>query len=293
MTNTPGESDTPIDRNSGPNSDLLGSGLSEAERTAAFHAGRTPVPARFILLVSVATVVVVAFGTLMEHYFGNAGTSSPPTGNSVTTSPSGLSTTPTFPGGRQLSASVKDLLGLHQIATAPAPNFTLTDQSKQPWSLDAQRGSVVVLSFFDARCQDICPVLGQELAQARTLLNAQNAHVTFAVVNTNPHDTTPTNNPAALSRFGLATMPNVHFLNGPLSALNQVWVNYGVQIRVDTKGHVAHNEVMYFITPEGKLSELALPFGDESSSGIFTLRPKKIHDYAVGVARTASSLEHS
>ncbi|HUY43153.1 MAG TPA: SCO family protein [Acidimicrobiales bacterium] len=290
MTNTPGEFDTPADQSSGPKSDLLGSDLSEAERTAAFQAGHAPVPPRFILLVSVAIVVVVAIGTLIEHFFGNTGASNPPTGYSVTTSPS---TTPTLPGGPQLSASVKDLLGLHQIATAPAPNFTLTDQSKQPWSLDAQRGSVVVLTFFDARCQDICPVLGQELAQARTLLTAQGAHVTFAVVNTNPHATTPTNDPTALSRFGLSTMPNVYFLNGPLSALNHVWVNYGVQIRVDAKGHVAHNEVIYFITPEGKLSELAIPFGNESSSGVFTLRAKKIHDYAVGVAQTASSLEHS
>ena len=244
-------------------------------------------PPRFIVLVSVATVIIVAFGTLMEHYFGNAGTS-----GSATTAPSGLSTSSASPGGHQLSASVKDLLGLHQIATTPAPNFTLTDQSKQAWSLNAQRGSVVVLTFFDARCQDICPVLGQELAQARTLLDAKGAHVTFAVVNTNPHDTTPTNHPAALRRFGLANMPNVHFLNGPLSTLNQVWVNYGVQIRVDANGHIAHNEVMYFITPEGKLRELAVPFGNQSLSGIFTLRPAKIHDYAVGVAQTASSLEH-
>jgi len=293
MTNTPGDSDTPIDQNSEPSGDLLGSGLSEAERTAAFHAGRTPVPPRFILLVSVATVVVVAFGTLMEHYFGNAGTSNPSTSYSAATSPSGVASAQTSPGGGQLSASVQNLLGLRQIATTPAPNFTLTDQSKQPWSLDAQRGSVVVLTFFDARCQDICPVLGQELAQARTLLNAKGVHVTFAVVNTNPHDTTPTSHPPALNRFGLATMPNVHFLNGPLSALNKVWVNYGVQIRVDTKGHAAHNEVMYFITPEGKLSEIAVPFGNESSSGIFSLRPAQIHDYAAGVAQTATSLEHS
>lgn len=286
MTDSPDGATTPHqDSHDATSGSALASNLSESERAAALRAGRAPVPTKFIVRASLGLLVAVAFGTLMEHFFGNTG--QPSRIQAATT------TTPhaTVGNGTNSKPSVDAILGLRAIDSAAAPPIALTDQHARPWRLSAQRGHVVVLTFFDQRCHDVCPVLGRELREANTMLD-NNKKVTFAIVNTNPQSLSSTAHPAALETPGLGQSANVFFLNGPLNNLDHVWSKYGVQIQVGAHGTIAHNNVLYFITPQGRLSSLALPFANESHAGVFSLSASVIHQFAAGIAKIATSLEH-
>ena len=81
------------------------------------------------------------------------------------------------------------------------------------------------------------------------------------------------------------------FLTGSLHALNAVWSNYGVRIKVGAlASQVTHNNVMYFISPNGQLEAQATPFASVSSHNVFSLKANLITRFAKGIATTASSL---
>ncbi len=274
-------------------------GLNEEQRAAAFtqtyasraeggapRVGPSRIPPKFVLVVALAFVVLGLGGSVLEHYYGNAGQGSP-----TPTTVVALPLVPVAPAGPQLGASTKALMGLKEIASAQAPSFTLTDQSHHSWSLADAVGKVVVLTFYNRDCTDICTVLGPEIRQAEGLLGVHAAAVDFIIVNADPNHFTYVANPLALTSSGLENFSNVRFLTGPLNQLNAVWINYGLSVRVGTlASQVAHNNVMYFITPRGDLHSLAVPFGNEDHSGAYSLDSVMQHRFAEGVANTAVSL---
>lgn len=52
------------------------------------------------------------------------------------------------------------------ISGIKIPSVTLTDQNGQPFRLTDFKGNVVLLSFLDTHCTDICPITAQELVSA-------------------------------------------------------------------------------------------------------------------------------
>lgn len=257
-------------------------GLSDAERAAALTAGRAPIPTKFIAWTVAALLALGLGGTLVEHFFGNVGLPSRQGSHGPTTTAA--------PGGPMESA-LDAFMGLRQIGSAQATPFTLTDQTGAAWSLRGARGRVVVLGFYGATCHDICPVLGDEVKQARALLGTNATRVEFVIVNTDPHALASDATPAALAVPGLAGLAGVHFLNGTLNQLNAVWSAYGVQVRVGAKAsQVVHNDVMFFITPRGHLVAQVTPFANETHSGRYLLDAGERHRFARGIAQTAASL---
>ena len=63
-------------------------------------------------------------------------------------------------------AALVSLLGLTKLKSSPAPGFNLEADGGSTISLSRLRGKVVIVSFFDSVCNDICPVLATELKQA-------------------------------------------------------------------------------------------------------------------------------
>ena len=252
--------------------------ISPDERRAAFRAGQTPVPPKFILLVAAVFVVLGLGGVVLEHVIGTPGQTS------VTVSP------PVTPPPTPPSTS-HSILGLKQLANRVAPAIALTDQRGQLWRLASQRGRVVILAFYNETCNDICPVLGAELRSSIALLGTNAPHVEVVVVNTDPtHDSVVTR-PAALVRPGLANRSNVVFLTGTLGELNAVWSHYGIQVRVGPSPTPSlHNDVLYFITTRGQLHASATPFADENHHGVFSLDGASRLAFAAGIAEVASSL---
>jgi cytochrome oxidase Cu insertion factor (SCO1/SenC/PrrC family) len=55
---------------------------------------------------------------------------------------------------------------------APAPALDLPDQTGQKTTIAALRGHVVLLTFLDSKCTNLCPIEGTQLAQVQRRLPA-------------------------------------------------------------------------------------------------------------------------
>jgi len=199
--------------------------------------------------------------------------------------------TPTAPDTPAIHASPRAVIGLTHLAGSQAPPVSLESQNGRPWTLADARGKVVVLTFLDAACDDICPVLAQEIDQADQQLGSRTAGVDFVVVNSDPLETSLAPAPPALTGTGLARRPNVTFLNGSLDDLSGVWKRYGVTVAVNNTNRViTHTNIIDFIDPTGKLVLRASPFANETAFGTYTLQPGVIHTFATGVAESAAGL---
>ena len=276
----------------------LATGKTPIDRAAALRAGSVPVPRKFILWIIVGFAVLGLGGIAAELLIGNAGVSaltSTPVTTLAGTGGSGTVDTappaPSQPSAPSIDATPSAVIGLTRLAGGPAPAFTLEDHNGTPWSLAGARGKVVVLTFFNAECDDICPVLSSEITQADQLLGAHRSDVEFVVVNSDPLETSLAPTPPALTQTGLAGLPNVTFLTGSLTDLSSVWKHYGITVALDNTNRViTHNDIMDFINPAGKMELSASPFANEDTLGIYSLQPAVIEKFAQGVANSASGL---
>ena len=259
------------------------------DRTAALRAGRTPVPRKVVVGIIAAFAVIGLGGVVLEHFFGNVGVASSVT--TTTLSTTGAPPTPRVPVAPQLTAPLDAFIGLKSTGNAQAPSLVFRDQSGTLWSLQDQTGKVVVITFANIGCNDICPVLTDELRQAHALLGAKAADVEFVVVNTDPDNTSVVSSPAALAVSGLEGNHSVHFLTGSLRQLNAVWISYGVTVTVGKSPlQMTHNNVLYFVDPLGRLRSEAIPFANENGRGIYVLPQADVARFAQGIAVTAANL---
>jgi cytochrome oxidase Cu insertion factor (SCO1/SenC/PrrC family) len=274
--------------------------LSDEQRTEIFaaanaprdHKGkirkvRAPIPRKFVVWSVVAIVFLALGGQVAQHFFQSYGKGPKA---STTTSPTLTLTPTTIPTSSTLT-SLESYIGVKFIGSAKAHTFTLKTQSNKKWSLAVQKGKVVVLTFYNSICNDVCPVLGAEFRQAAMKLGPTNTNVVFAIVNTDPNQRSISPESRALTVPGLSTTPSVVFLTGSVTKLDAVWRAYGIKIVVGAKAsQVAHNNALYFIGPSGTLVAYARPFASESKSGVYSLSGSIIHRYAQGIAATADSL---
>ena len=268
--------------------DPHGPTLSDEDRARAFAAtmthGRASLPPSFFKWALAAIIILGGGGTILERVMG---------GGTLATTTTSPPVTRTGPPVLQppLTASLNELIGLKPLGPSPAPPITLTTPNGRPWNLADQRGHVVLVTFYDAQCHDICPVLGRELRTALADLGPRASSVRVAIVNTNPETTSPNPHVAALGVPGLATAAGVTFLTGSLNQLNAVWTSYGVAVSVGARAQqIAHNNVLYFIDAKGRLRSLALPFANESHTGSYSLSALESARFARGIANVASSL---
>jgi cytochrome oxidase Cu insertion factor (SCO1/SenC/PrrC family) len=182
-------------------------------------------------------------------------------------------------------------MALRPAGGKAAPGFTLTDAATgAEVSLVELRSRAVVLTFSNAACNDICPVLATELHRAASLLGHTNVPVTFVTINTDPLDTAP-GSARIVDQPLLSSMPDWKFLTGTIAQLNPVWRAYGISITVDeATRQVSHDNALYFVSPSGRLVWSATPFADESPDGVYTLPAAEIARFAKGIARYAGEL---
>ena len=277
--------------------------LSDQQRAAVFaqsNAGvgrdgldrivRPPIPQRFVIFVVAVFVVLGLGGVAVEHFYGGIGT----TGPTTTLSNTATSTTLPFMTSKSapnVTAPLKAFMGLKEIASATAPPIELVDQVGQIWNLNDHRGMVVVVTFFDQTCNDICPIEGSEIRSAQQQLGTMSKNVDFVIINSDPKHLRFTPTPLALRTTKLQTLSGVFFLTGSLTQLNSVWVRYGLSVKISRlSSRIVHNNVMYFIDPRGKLRALAVPFAHQQRSGTFTLKESDMQRFARGLSVEAISL---
>jgi cytochrome oxidase Cu insertion factor (SCO1/SenC/PrrC family) len=264
------------------------------DRAAALAEGAPGVPMRFIWWLLGAVLLLSLGGLIAEHVVSAVGLN--PSSVTTTTAPNPVRTspgdTPAPPTPDQtLGAPLASFMGLSAPSPRPATPFTLTDEQGQPVSVPAQPPRVVVLTFFDATCNDICPVLASEIEQADSDLGAHAADVEFVTVNTDPSALAPGAVTAGIGATGLDALPNWVMVTGPLTSINPIWKAYGVSISVNPKsGLEVHSDVMDFLDAQGVLRYKATPFANESSAGTFTLTGSSEARWAQGIATYAGGL---
>jgi cytochrome oxidase Cu insertion factor (SCO1/SenC/PrrC family) len=262
------------------------------DRTAAFAAGPSGIPRKFVYVVLAAAAVLGIGGVLGEHVLDAAGVN-----------PSATTVTTTVPSRAVAVASSNEheavvpgklaaFMGLDRMTAGEARPFSLIDQRGDAVSLAGQRPRVVVMTFFDGRCNDICPVVAEEIEQADIDLKSSAGRVSFLTVNTDPAATAVSGLDNVLARTGLGRLPNWHMVTGPLSELDTVWGSYGIIVNFDTTTRaVEHNDVIYFLNGEGRFQLSATPFANEQRpSGTFALPKPEIDEFATGIATYARQL---
>jgi cytochrome oxidase Cu insertion factor (SCO1/SenC/PrrC family) len=265
-----------------------GGSVGSIDRPAALAEGAPGLPGNFIFWVLGAIAVLSVVGLVGERVFSAVGLNPTPASTTTTTVPPaaapGAATLPA--GTRSLAAPLDAFMGLTTPSVHRAPGFTLTGLSGDPVMVPTP-SRTVVLTFFDARCDDICPVLASEIEQADADLGARASAVEFVTVNTDP-SALASSAAAPVLATGLGALGNWQMVTGPLASLDAVWKHYGVSISVDTStGREAHNDTMDFIDPRGEIRARAVPFANESSSGVFSLPAPSIARWAHGIATTA------
>lgn len=121
-------------------------------------------------------------------------------------------------------ATTPELKGTALDPALPAHDFTLTDQTGQPFTLSEQRGKVVLIFFGFASCPDICPVELANLAAVTRQLGADAAAVEVAMVTVDPERDTP----ERLATYVSAFHPDFIGLSGDPETLAPIIKAYGV-----------------------------------------------------------------
>lgn len=275
-------------------------------RSAAFAAGPpSPFPTRLLLWIAGVAAFLGIGGAVVGHFVNGVAARdsttattgtvppplNPPARRPVTTGPATLAPGGT-PGGPSIPSSLSSMMGLTRPPATPATGFSLTDQHGSAISLASLRGKVVVLSFFDQTCDDICPVLAAELAAANADLGSAAGDVALVTVNTDPRATHPVTGSPPAAEAPVWSLPNWYQLTGSVRQLDPVWKAYGITIDVSVRtGRIAHDDKLYFVDPRGRLRAAATPFADESTAGSFSLPDAAVARWGAGIADEARSLQ--
>ncbi len=146
------------------------------------------------------------------------------------------------------------------LHNTPAPAFNLPDQNGTVTTAAGLRGHVVLLTFLDSRCTNLCPIEGSQLAQVQRRLPAAK-RPELVVVSVNPADTR-----ASVARFVRQagwTAP-WRWLLGTRATLAPVWKAYHIGVRlvhgqavqtgsttIRVGGSIVHTIALYVIDPSG------------------------------------------
>jgi cytochrome oxidase Cu insertion factor (SCO1/SenC/PrrC family) len=271
-------------------------GNAPLDRAGALARGAPKVPSHFVWWILGAVLALSLGGLLLERIFSSAGLDSASV-VTTTTAANPVRAAPQTPAppqpDRSLTAPLEAFMGLSSLSPRPASSFTLTDQHGSSLSVPPKSASappVVVLTFFDGPCNDICPVLADEIRAADSDLGTRATRVEFVTVNTDPTALAAAAQSAAVNT-GLGALPNWHMVTGPLATLNAVWKAYGISISLSTAtGTEAHTDVIEFIDPEGFVRYRATPFANESSKGVFTSPADTETRWGQGIASYAEKL---
>jgi cytochrome oxidase Cu insertion factor (SCO1/SenC/PrrC family) len=148
--------------------------------------------------------------------------------------------------------------GLHG---APAPALNLPDQNGQRTTIADLRGHVVLLTFLDSRCTNLCPIEGAQLAQVQRYLPAAQ-QPELVVVSVNPADTQ-----ASVARFvrQAGWKRPWRWLLGTRQTLAPVWSAYHIGVRfskgravqtgnttIRVAGSISHTIALYLIDGHGR-----------------------------------------
>jgi cytochrome oxidase Cu insertion factor (SCO1/SenC/PrrC family) len=159
----------------------------------------------------------------------------------------------------------------------PAPGFALMDQDGRQTSLKDFRGKVVVLTFIDPYCTDLCPLATRSMVEALRMLGpAAAAQVQLLGINANPQKTKVSD---------VADYTRSHklegrwrFLTGSPAQLESIWKAYHIFVAVE-KDDIEHTAVTLLIDGNGNERNVL------STAMSYQAVGNEAHDLAAGIAQ--------
>jgi len=138
-------------------------------------------------------------------------------------------------------------------ANGAAFHFSLTDQFGHPYHLGEHPGFTTVITALDPRCNTDCPLMADQILQARALLSG-GAKVDFVAVAADPYHEKVSDLRQFINTHGLRGVANFYFVTGSLSALKSVWLNYGIAVSMKRTDRMSiHSDYFYFVDPALRL----------------------------------------
>jgi protein SCO1/2 len=134
----------------------------------------------------------------------------------------------------------------------PKSDWTLTDQTGQPFQLSKNLGQVTLLYFGYTQCPDFCPATMGEWKQVRQSLGADADKVKFVLVSVDPE----TDTPEVLAKYLQNFDPTFVGLRPTLEQLAALDTEYGLGLNGMTgamAAHAGHTTYTYVLDKAGQL----------------------------------------
>jgi cytochrome oxidase Cu insertion factor (SCO1/SenC/PrrC family) len=144
-------------------------------------------------------------------------------------------------------------LDIGSPVSGPAPDFTLTNQFGQKMSLSQFKGKVILLSFEDSQCTDVCPLTSESELLAKEYLGKAGENVQLLGVDANPMANKVSDVMSYTRAHGLINQWD--FLTGSDTQLKAVWKAYHIADLVED-GSVTHTPALYVVSQQGTLEKL-------------------------------------
>ncbi len=161
------------------------------------------------------------------------------------------------PADQVLFAADEPVSATYPRLDREAPALSLVDQSGREASLDRFRGTPVLMTFAFGHCEEICPAVVHQVAEAQRRLAGTGTEVAVVVVTLDPWRDTPARLPYIAERWGL-TSPTGLVLSGPVDQVSQTLDAWNVARTRDPRtGDVAHPALVYVIDAYGRLAYAA------------------------------------
>jgi protein SCO1/2 len=165
-------------------------------------------------------------------------------------SPSGRPSSTGASAGGSGSTSLSGFDGALLPSTAPARNFTLTDQqSGQRISLAAYRGQVTILTFLRSTSTTTGPLIAQQIRGALDELAVSAPAVPALAVSLDPAADTPAHVRSFLAKASLTG--RLEYLTGTPDQLRQVWRAFRIVPPSAARGDVARSAYVLLIDRRG------------------------------------------
>lgn len=133
----------------------------------------------------------------------------------------------------------------------PAPRFGLTDQSGEEVTLESFRGRPVIVTFAFGHCETVCPVVVEDVLDARRVL--QDVDPAVLVITLDPWRDTPSRLPAIARAWRVDA--GVRVLSGEPETVERTLNAWRVpRVRNATTGAIAHPSVVYVIDRNGRIA---------------------------------------
>jgi len=149
-----------------------------------------------------------------------------------------------------------------------ASDFKLIDQHGNLVSLSDFGGKVVVLTFFDSQCKDVCPLTPAQLLQTyKRLTPGETSQVVFIAVNVNVHANMNSDVLIATQKWHLDEIPSWHFLTGSEEELTPLWNAYGVASVPQEIGDIIHTPGVFLIDKDQqKRWYISTPYSEDGNA---------------------------